>query len=70
MSLFGSGDSDLGGFIFLAIIGVICLFKIWFMVTFPDIYKAQLEAKKHAAEQRNKLLGPVIGSILSSLFKK
>jgi hypothetical protein len=45
----------------VGILVVVVVCKIWMVVYRSDLVKARLEDERHKREQRNKLLGPVVG---------
>jgi len=58
--LFAQGDPAWVGVLMVGVLAV-AGWNIWKIVARPDIYKAELEDKRHRREQRNKLLGPAAG---------
>jgi hypothetical protein len=60
--IFANGDSSafVGLVVVILVIGGLC--KIWMVIYRPDLVKAQLEEQRHKREQRNRVLGPVVGT--------
>ena len=68
MGLFAASNNDaLVIFVFVMVAIGIVIFNVWKIVCRPDVYKAELEDRRHAREQRAKVAAPVAGGLFKLL---